>query len=133
MSVTFDAGSGHTATISRNPSHPLDWYPMRYNQSSTPTADGAKATYDGGPTVIKGTLIFNGVDFAEGVALRTWLITYAVYEKNSFTITPPGSTDIGAGAGTALTTAYFNGGNSLEGVFVMTGGGLWNITFPYRK
>lgn len=128
MSITIG-----TVTIARNPFHPLDWYPVRFNQSSVECADAARAVYDNGPTVIKGTIILKGVLKSEGDALRTYLTGTAIFEKNSFTITPPANTNLGAGDGVALTSAYYDGGPTLEGVFTLTGGGLYDIAFPYRK
>jgi hypothetical protein len=122
-----------TVTINRNPVPRHNWSKQRYNQYTRITADGGRKTYDNGPTVLTGTLVLKAVAKSEGDILRTYITDTAVFGKNSFTITPPANTDLGAGDGVAITTAYFEG-DSLEGVFQLSPNGLlYTITLPYWK
>jgi len=121
-----------TVTINRNPVYPLDPYQERYNQSALDMADASIKVYDGGPTVVHGKLIIKGVLKSEGDSLRTYLTDTAIFQKNTFTITPPSNTDIGGGTGTALQNCTFDGGNDLKGVFVLVPPGRYDIEFPYR-
>jgi len=123
-----------SVTINRNPSNQTTWHNERLNQITLKTADGGRATYDNGPTILRGNIVLNLVVKSEGDSLRTYLTGTAVYGKNSFTITPPSNTNLGSGTGTAVTTAYFDGGDSLEGVFQPSANGLlYTINFPYWK
>lgn len=129
MSITIG-----TVTISRNPSTSSKHWTERYNQRTQLTADAGRATYDNGPSVLRGVLVINGVSQADKLSLETYLKSTAIFGKNSFTITPPSNTDLGGGIGTALTSAYYDGGESDEGVYEMAGTSeLWTITFPYWK
>jgi hypothetical protein len=133
MSVIFSIG-GETATITRNPSYQSRFWPVRYNHEKSETADGGNVTYDNGPTIIKGNIVIKNVSKAEADALKHFLTDHAIYTKNAMTITPPTNTDVGAGNGTALTSAYFDGENSLEGVIDGPNPpGIYDINFPYKK
>jgi len=126
MSIIFGS-----VTINRNPSVDSKWHNERLNQYTEETADGGRVTYDNGPTITKGTIIIRNVAKTEADNLATYLTGTAIYGKNSMTIDPPANTDLGAGAGTAIT-AYYDGGNTLEGVFQMITATLYNINFPYK-
>ncbi len=129
MSITIG-----TVTINRNPSIGTVWHNERMNQETGITADGGRVTYDNGPTLLLGTIILRGVAKSEGDSLLTYLSGTAVFGKNSFTITPPTGCDLGAGSGTAVTSAYWNGGNTTEGFLDMSpNSALYTITFPYWK
>lgn len=127
MSITIG-----TVTISRNPVYPLDVYPERYNQIKLDMADAAIKVYDNGPTVIHGKIILKGVLKSEGDALRTYLTDTAIFQKSTFTITPPSNTDVGAGDGAALSNCSYDGGADLKGIFVLVPPGRYDIEFPYR-
>jgi hypothetical protein len=127
MSITIGS-----VTITKNPNYPVDWWPERFNQSSQDTADGGRKTYDNGPNVIYGTLIIRHVDQAEGDSLRTYLDSTTIFEKESFTVSPPANTNLGKGKGTAMQV-FFNGGNSLEGVFTLVAPGTYDVSIPYRE
>ena len=121
-------------TINRNPSNQTRWWKERLNQKTLFTADGGRATYDNGPTILRGIIVLNLVVRSEGDTLRDYITGTAVWEENSFTIEPPTNTDLGAGAGTNVTSAYFDGGISLETVFQPSANGLlYTINFPYWK
>jgi hypothetical protein len=122
-----------TVTISRNPSYSSEWWSERINQETIITADAGRATYDNGTEIIRGTLVLQNVSKAEGDALMAYITDTAIFGENSFTITPPTNTDVGAGVGTALTDAYFDGGTSLQGVFEFIAPALYNIKFSYWK
>lgn len=128
MSITIG-----TQTITKNPAYGTEWWYDRMNQMTQITADGGHVTYDNGPTILRGVIILNNVSKTEGDNFRTWLTGTAIYSKTSFTITPPSATDLGAGAGIALTTAYYDGGPTIEGVFSYIAPGIYNIKFPYWK
>ena len=129
MAITFG-----NVTINRNPSVQSRWWKERLNQKTMITADGGRATYDNGPTLLRGVIVLNLVLKSEGDALRTYITDTAVYGKNSFTIDPPANTDLGSGTGTDVTTAYYDGGLSLEGLFEPSANGLlYTINFPYWK
>lgn len=132
MSVLFEVGAD-SCTITKNPSFGKNWWHERYNQYVIDTADGGRKIYDNGPDVLKGEIVLRNVSKAEGDALRTFLETKAIYGKNAIDITPPTNTDIGAGAGTKLSSAYFDGPNTLEGVLSYHEPGLYDIVIPYRK
>jgi len=130
MSITI-AG----VSIAKNPVYPLDWYQRRFNQATQDTSDGGRATYDGGPTVIYGTIVIRTVAKAEGDSLRTALSGAAVrFQESSFTVTPQaaGNTNLGKGDGTAIRV-FYNGGASLQGVFALVAPGLYDIALPYRE
>ena len=128
MSITIG-----TVTITRNPSYGKSWWNSRPGQDKIITADGGHVVYDSGFNELKGVIVLNNVSKAEGDSLRTYITGTAVYEQNSFTITPPANTDIGGGVGTALTSCYFDGGSDLDGVFEFVAPGSYNIQFPYWK
>jgi len=122
-----------TVTITRNPSFGTDWSKDRLNQYTQGTADGGRNTYDNGPNILKGTIVLRNVSKANGDALRTYLTDTAIFGKNSFTITPPASTDLGSGVGTAVTLAFYDGGTNLDGVFEYIAPGIYNINLSYWK
>ena len=123
-----------TVTINRNPSIESSWYNDRMNQYTVVSADGTRTTYDNGPTILKGVLVLKLVAKSEGDSLRTYLTGTAAYCQNSFSITPTTNTDLGSGAGVAVTSAYYDGGNTLDGVFQLSPNGtMYTITFPYWK
>ena len=128
MSITIGS-----VTINKNPAYGTQWHKIRLNHKSRLVADGTRRTYDNGPEIIKGTIILRNVLKSEGDSLRTYLTDTAIYQKNSFTITPPANTDLGAGVGTALTGCYYDGGNNIDGVFEYIAPGKYNIKFPYHK
>jgi hypothetical protein len=109
-----------------------DFYDDRLNQSELKTADGTDVVYDGGPTVCHGVLVFKGVSYTSGENLRTWLRTYAIWAYNTFTISALADADFGNGKNTAVTTARYDGGQSLKGVFDLQAPGQYNIKLPYR-
>ena len=122
-----------TVTLTKNPVYPLNWWPVRFNQYTRETADGGHKTFDNGPTIISGVLNFRNVAKSEGDNLRTFLTgASARWQKTAFVITPPAATDIGKGAGFAIT-AFFDGGESLEANFELIPPGTYNIIFPYRE
>lgn len=121
-----------SVTINRNPAYGTTWAASRINQVSVETADGGFAVYDAGVKIIRGVLVLNAVDKTEGDSLRTYLEDTAIFQKNTFTIDPPANTDLGAGAGTAITV-NFDGGQSLDGVFELVPPALYNIRIPWRK
>lgn len=123
-----------SVTITRNPAYPLDWAPKRFNQHTQETATAGHATYDGGPNVILGNLFIKSVVRSEAEALRTYLRDTAIYQLNSFTITPQssGETDLGKGQGTAIRV-YYNGGPDLDGVIILRAPDLFDINLPYRE
>lgn len=121
-----------TVTITKNPAYGRAWWPRRLNQQSQETADGGLVCYDNGPEIIEGELVINLIDKAQGDALRTYLQGTAYMGYASFTITPPANTDLGNGAGVAITVNY-TGGPSLEGVLEPVPPGLYNLRLPYRK
>ena len=122
-----------SVTISRNPSASSDWGTVRLNQSTVRTADGGTCTYDNGPEEIRGVLFIRNVPKAEKDSLMSYLRNTAIYGLNSFTITPPSGTDIGAGNGVALSNCYFDGDPTLEGVFTWNPPGVFDVKLPYRK
>jgi len=132
MSITFALTSIDFATVSKNPCYPLDWAMERYNQSALETADGGLAVYDNGPSVVRGTINIKSVSKSEGDALRTFLTTSAICQKNAMTITPPANTDLGNGNGVAITNVNFDGGQSLAGVFTLIPPGIYDVSIPYR-
>ena len=119
-------------TINRNPVYPLDPYSVRWNQKSVDTADAGRATYDNGPNVIYGTLLLKSVAKSEGDALKTYLLSTAIFGKSSFVLSPPSNTDLGKGDGVNITV-FYSGGNSLEGVFNLIPPRLYDIAIPYRE
>lgn len=123
-----------TVTITRNPSYPLDWWVKRFNQSKVETADGGHATYDNGPNVILGNILIKNVARSEAESLRTYLTDTAIFQLNSFTITPQasGETDLGKGQGTAIQ-AFYDGGSDINGVFSLRAPDLFDIQIPYRE
>lgn len=123
-----------SVTINRNPAIGTIWHNERLNQYTLTTVDGGRATYDNGPTILRGTLALRLVAKSEGDSLRTYLTGTAVYGKNSFTITPPSNTDLGSGDGVALTNCYYDGGESLEGILTLTpNGAYYTINLPYWR
>lgn len=127
MSVTIG-----TQTLTQNPYFGTDNYTTRINQFTRYTADGGESTYDNGADILKGIVLIKNVTKAEGKAFKTWLTDVAVYQLNSFSITPPPNTDIGNGDGIALTNCNYAGGNTTKGVVVFKAPGWYDITFPYR-
>lgn len=123
-----------SVTINRNPAYPLDWFSKRFNQSKDDTADGGHIVYDNGPSVVLGTILIKNVIRSEAESLRTYLEGTAVYQLNSFTMTPVsgGETDLGKGQGTAIQV-FFDGGSDLSGVFSLRAPDLFDIQFPYRE
>lgn len=119
-----------SVTITRNPAFGTAWHHIRFNQQSIRSADATSITYDNGPNVIEGILIINNVSKTEAGSLLTYLKGTAIFGKNSFTITPPTNTDLGKGAGTAIT-CYYNGGNDFDGVFTLMSPGVYKISLPY--
>lgn len=123
-----------TVTINRNPSNESDFWKIRLQQDLVRTADGGRAVYDSGPTELHGVLVIANVAKSEADSLRTYLVSTAVYQKNSFTITPPSGVDIGGVDGVALSTCYFDGGDTIEGVLQpQTPRTLYTIRLPYMK
>jgi len=123
-----------SVTINRNPSIESTWSKERMNQYVDMAADGTRIAYDNGPTLLRGTLVLKLVLKSEGDSLRTYITDTAIYGKNSFTIDGPDNTDLGAGTGTSVTSAYFDGGNNLDGVFELSPNGLlYTIRMPYWK
>ena len=121
-----------TQTITKNPAYGTQWWPVRFNQFTVETADGAWVPYDNGPNVIEGILILKNVDKTESDNLRTYLRDIALFQKNSFAVTPPSNTDLGKGAGVAITV-YYTGGPDLRGVFTFIPPGRNDIKIPYRE
>jgi len=128
MSITIGS-----VTINKNPVYATTWHKERMNQKSRLTSDGTVRTYDSGPILIVGIIELRNVIKSEGDSLRTYITDTAIYRLNSFTITPPAATDLGSGDGVALTTCYYNGAQSLSGVFDYIAPGKYNISFPYIK
>ena len=123
-----------TQTITRNPSLGTVWNVRRINQSTVQLADGSWVTYDNGANILMGTIQLKNVSGAQAESFRTWLISTAVFEKNSFTITPPANTDLGSGDGVAITTAFYDGGPTTDGVLFFAGNSnTYDITFPFKK
>ena len=120
-------------TINKNPSYDSKYYTVRKNQYSQETVDGVLKVYDGGPSVVYGTVVLKNVAKAEGDALMSFIKSNLVFQLNTFTIAPPANTDLGNGVGTSLTSCNFDGGQSLDGVFEFIPPGKYNINFPYRK
>ena len=132
MAVVFNDLSGNLATISRDPSFRSNFKDDRLNHFTRRTADGGIINYDVGPTVIEGVLHFKNVDSTEADTLRTWIKTKIIYGKNPFTIDISSFTNvnIGAGAGTNLTTCTFPK-NTTGGVFTPRPPGNYDVEFPY--
>jgi len=122
-----------TETITKNPAFGTIWQIMRLNQETLITADGGHVTYDNGPNILIGSILIKNVSKTEGDNLRDFIKDTAIFQKTSFTIDPPAATDLGEGDGTAIATAFFNGGNDIERVFEYIAPGRYNITFPYWK
>jgi len=134
VSISFTY-STTTVTINKNPSYMSNWKVSRLNQYAQETVDGVLKVYDGGPNIVVGEIVLQNVVKSEGDALRNFLKDTVTFQLLQFTITPtpPSITDIGGGAGTALTTCNYGGGQSLEGVFEFIPPGKYNIRLPYRK
>ena len=128
--MSIDIG---TVTINRNPNYETDFWKMRMNHFYRKTADGSHVAYDNGPNILQGIIVINNVAKAEGDALLTWLLGTAVYGKNSFTISPPTNTDLGEGAGSDIDDAYYDGGNSSQGMLDLISPGMYIVRFPYWK
>jgi len=123
-----------TQTISRNPANESDFWHERLQHDTIITADGGRSTYDSGPTVLHGILVIRNISKAEADAFRTWLTATAIFQKNSFSITPPSGVDLGSGDATAVTSAYYNGPTDLKDVIVpQNPRTLYTINFPYWK
>ena len=132
-------GPPHTTTrvtITKNPAYGTRFWSVRLNQYGVDTADGKRSVYDNGPTIVKGVLILRNVSKTEGDSLRTWLIgtstVQAKFGAQTFDITPPSATDLGKGAGTAITV-YYDGEEDIDGVLDFHAPGQYDITFPYRE
>jgi hypothetical protein len=118
-----------------------DFYPIRLNQRELKTADGADIVKDNGPTEMHGVMVLKNVSVANAQTLRTWLYTYAVFAKNTFTVAAVTGVDWGNGSGKAISTAEtpatttnarYDGGATLEGVFEYVAPGIYNVRLPYR-
>jgi hypothetical protein len=131
--LTLTASPYTAVTIHKNPSFSSDYFPRRLNHKTISSADGGRATYDNGPEEIIGVLVIKNVNDTDKAALETFLRQTAIYGLNSFSITPPSNTNVGAGKGVALASSYYNGGNTLEGVFTHNPPDIWDIKLPYRK
>jgi len=121
-----------TETITKNPAFGTQFWSVQFNQYKVETADAGWVVYNNGPKLIRGNLILKNVDKSESDLLRTFLTDTAVFQKNSFIITPPAATDLGKGDGNAITV-FYTGGADLAGVFTFIPPGRNDIQIPYRE
>jgi hypothetical protein len=106
------------------------FYHIPINHLKVDLSDGTDIVYFGGITRIVGNIELKGVSYSQGNALRNWIINYASYQENTFTISAIVNVDLGRGLNTALTLVKF-GKTDLEGVFEYIAPGMFNINFPY--
>lgn len=130
-SITFTQGA-NVCTVDASVVYGTDFWDRRLNQFSLRTADGGTTVVDNGPTEVHGTLVLKNMSYTDGNNLRTWLRTYALFEKNTFTISAITAVDLGLGKNTQLTLVRYDGGNTDEGVFKYIAPGFYDATIPYR-
>jgi hypothetical protein len=130
--VAFDCVTTDPCTITNcNVVYGTEWWNTRLNQWEQKASDGTDIVTDSGPTKIKGVLMLKNVSKALGDALRTWIVTKAIFAKNPIRISPPVGVDIGAGDAGILTCRY-DGGPTVDKVLTLVAPGNYNVKFPYR-
>ncbi len=132
VEISFDTGAASgSVSIDGNIIYGTDFAISRYGQVSQRTGDGALVTYDNsGLNILSGKIVIKNVSYADGVLLRDWLYTKAIFELNKFDITVPSEVDLGEGKGSDISDANFVGTDD-KGVFRYIAPGLYSIEFPY--
>jgi hypothetical protein len=131
VTLTFTQGA-NAVSIAASVVFGTDFWDERANQQELETADCTDVVYDNGPTVCHGVIVMKGVSYANGDSLRAWLRTYAIFAYNTFTISAVANLNLGNGVNTAITSARYDKGQSLAGVFEFVAPGVFDITFPFR-
>lgn len=122
----------NVVTVPGNIVYGTEWYDKRLNQYAMETADGGDIVYDGGPTLVYGVILMKNVSYTDGELLRSWIRTYAIFQKNTFTISAITGLDLGNGKGVAITGARYNGSNDMKGVLAYEAPGIYSVNFPYK-
>ena len=131
VTMTFKTLAGGALVIDCQVVYGTVFDDERYNQFSARMGDGTLRTYDTGRNIVKGIIIMKAVSLVQGELLRTWIRADAIFQLNTFTITPSHSSiDIGNGDGVAVTGANFIG-LSTEGVFEKLSPGIYKLNFPF--
>ena len=106
----------------------------RSNQKTQESVTGSFITFDNSRTVLEGVIEIRLVTYAQAVQLRDFITNTIRFKRFTFDIIPESYDDLGLGQGVTITAAYFNGGETTQGVIVPFGkANKFNIKFPYRK
>lgn len=103
----------------------------RWNQVANRTLDAKLNVDDNGMVVVTGQIKLKGTDDSVGFGFRDWILTYAIFQLNRFSMTPPIDIDLGLGKGVPIPFANFTKADD-SSVFEDAPPDVWIINFPYN-